>query len=167
MDSIGERLREEREALGYTQGDFADLVGQSRKSQGRYEAGERAPDAEYLSTAAKHGVDVLYVLTGQRTPGLDTVRAVHGQMGSKVIELGRVARDIEQLEREALPGVSRDDLDRWQRAIALVERGLDEADLTMEPAVKARLIVVAYDLLADDSAASRARIIELAKVRRR
>lgn len=101
----------------------------------------------------------MYVLTGARNPLLASIPP-------KVVELGRVARDIEQIERDEPPGLPRDDLERWQRAIALVEQGLDEAQATMEPAVKARLIVMAYDLLADDSASSQARIIELAKVRR-
>ncbi|WP_197490369.1 hypothetical protein [Halothiobacillus diazotrophicus] len=39
-----------------------------RRSQANYEAGDRYPDALYLSGVAKAGVDVLYILTGQRSP---------------------------------------------------------------------------------------------------
>ncbi|MEG0920642.1 MAG: helix-turn-helix transcriptional regulator [Comamonas sp.] len=70
--SIGERLKEEREALGKTQGDFASIAelagvpGATRQSQAKYEKGLAAPSAAYLSAMASAGVDVRYVLTGDR-----------------------------------------------------------------------------------------------------
>ncbi|WP_065760982.1 helix-turn-helix domain-containing protein [Pseudomonas defluvii] len=73
---IGERLKEERERLGLSQTDFAALAGASKNSQYNYEKGERSPDANYLFAAAMQGVDVLYVITGERKPQLtDTVSA--------------------------------------------------------------------------------------------
>lgn len=68
MSGIGERLREEREHLGLNQGAFGELGGVKANAQGNYEKGDRYPDAAYLAAVAKHGVDVLYVVTGQRTP---------------------------------------------------------------------------------------------------
>lgn len=66
--SIGIRIKEERERLGYTQGEFADLVNASRKSQMRWEQeGGPSPDAEALAIWAAEGVDVPYVLTGMRS----------------------------------------------------------------------------------------------------
>ncbi|MNJ42055.1 Helix-turn-helix domain protein [compost metagenome] len=65
---IGERLKEERERLGLNQTDFAALAGASKNTQYNYEKGERSPDANYLCAAASQGVDVLYVITGIRTP---------------------------------------------------------------------------------------------------
>ncbi|XLX42358.1 helix-turn-helix domain-containing protein [Ectopseudomonas mendocina] len=66
--SIGERLKEERVRLGYNQGDFAAIAGVAKTSQFNYEKGERSPDAAYLAAVAEKGVDVLYVVTGRRTP---------------------------------------------------------------------------------------------------
>ena len=63
---IGERLREERERLGLNQADFAAIGGSTRKTQYNYEAGERAPDGGFLAAIAAVGVDVLYILTGNR-----------------------------------------------------------------------------------------------------
>jgi transcriptional regulator with XRE-family HTH domain len=63
---IGQRLRQERERLAQTQADFAACVRVDRKSQVNYEAGARAPTADYLARAAELGVDVLYVLTSVR-----------------------------------------------------------------------------------------------------
>ena len=64
MSSIGSRLREERERLGHSQSDLAELGGTQRKSQFNYETDARRPDADYLAAIAASGVDVLYVLTG-------------------------------------------------------------------------------------------------------
>lgn len=66
MSSIGDRLREEREKLSLSQTQLAELTGTTRKSQFNYETDARRPDADYLAAATSVGVDVLYVLTGQR-----------------------------------------------------------------------------------------------------
>ncbi|HHM4316977.1 TPA: helix-turn-helix domain-containing protein, partial [Pseudomonas aeruginosa] len=63
---IGERLSDERKRLGYNQSDFSALAGITRKTLFGYESGERAPDALALAAWAKSGLDVLYVVTGQR-----------------------------------------------------------------------------------------------------
>lgn len=65
---IGDRLKEERQRLGLNQSDFAAFAGVAKNSQLNYEKGERSPDAGYLAAIADKGVDVLYVVTGKRTP---------------------------------------------------------------------------------------------------
>jgi transcriptional regulator with XRE-family HTH domain len=66
MSTKGNRLREEREKLGISQEELGAIGGVSRNAQGRYESDDRAPDWVYLERLAQHGVDVLYVITGQR-----------------------------------------------------------------------------------------------------
>lgn len=66
MSGFGARLREERKRLGLSQPAFAELGGAKKHSQINYEADRRAPDSDYLSALARHGVDVLYLLTGRR-----------------------------------------------------------------------------------------------------
>ena len=68
MDTMGKRLKSERERLGLSQVLFAAAGGSSKPSQVRYEKGERYPDGAYLQRISGIGVDVLYVLTGQKTP---------------------------------------------------------------------------------------------------
>ncbi|WP_336872645.1 helix-turn-helix transcriptional regulator [Pseudomonas juntendi] len=68
--AIGERLREERERFGWNQEELGLIGGVNRNTQGKYEKGERSPDAAYLSALAAEGVDVLYVVTGAKTPQL-------------------------------------------------------------------------------------------------
>lgn len=67
---IGDRLKEERERLGLNQTDFAALAGASKNTQYNYEKGDRSPDAAYLAAAAAAGMDLLYVVTGERKPQL-------------------------------------------------------------------------------------------------
>jgi transcriptional regulator with XRE-family HTH domain len=67
MSDFGDRLREERKRLGLNQIDFADLGGVKKNAQLNYENGERKPDSDYLFALLKAGVDVIYVLTGERS----------------------------------------------------------------------------------------------------
>lgn len=61
MVGSGDRLREERVALGLKQEEFAQLGGVNRNTQGSYEKGELNPDTAYLTAVATAGVDVFYV----------------------------------------------------------------------------------------------------------
>ncbi|WP_312589489.1 helix-turn-helix domain-containing protein [Comamonas terrigena] len=63
---FGERLREERLRLGVAQGDFAEACSASRNALLQWEKGEATPNAAALALMAGLGVDVLYVVTGQR-----------------------------------------------------------------------------------------------------
>ena len=49
---------------------FGEIGGVEANAQGKYENGDRAPKADYLSRVAGRGVDVLFVLTGSPTPTL-------------------------------------------------------------------------------------------------
>ena len=62
-----ERLREERKRLKLNQTQLAALAGTTKNSQLNYEKGNVCPNAEYLVAIAAAGVDVQYVLTGQRS----------------------------------------------------------------------------------------------------
>lgn len=80
---IGERLREERERLGLNQTELGARGGVSRKTQFNYESGERLPDAAYLAKVMDAGVDVLYVVTGNRSR-VDPPQAAPPQPGGLV-----------------------------------------------------------------------------------
>jgi transcriptional regulator with XRE-family HTH domain len=74
---VGARLRAERHRLGLNQAAFAGLATVSRRTQASYEAGDGAPDADYLAALAKAGVDVLFVVTGRTLAPAD-LRATVG-----------------------------------------------------------------------------------------
>ncbi|MRA45287.1 XRE family transcriptional regulator [Acinetobacter pittii] len=64
--TIGARLREERERLGYTQPVFAELAGTTKKSQIDYEKDLTQPKAGYLAAIAEVGADISYIVTGKK-----------------------------------------------------------------------------------------------------
>jgi len=68
MNHLGSRLKEERKTLGLSQQEFAAIGGVEANAQGKYESGERAPRSDYLAALGVKGVDVLYLLSGRRTP---------------------------------------------------------------------------------------------------
>lgn len=65
---IGERLRGERERLGMSQPKFAAIADTTKQTLFAWESGKTAPDGFQLEALARAGVDVLYVLTGDRDP---------------------------------------------------------------------------------------------------
>jgi Zn-dependent peptidase ImmA (M78 family)/DNA-binding XRE family transcriptional regulator len=69
---VPERIREAREAKGYTVESFAEALGVSRQSVGQYEAGQISPSAETLST--------IIALTKQ-PPGFFTAKRVRNADG--------------------------------------------------------------------------------------
>ncbi|KQQ56121.1 Cro/Cl family transcriptional regulator [Pseudomonas sp. Leaf127] len=68
MNSFATRLRQERRALGLTQQKFAALGGVEANAQAMYESAVRIPRSAYLVALSQHGVDVLYLISGRRTP---------------------------------------------------------------------------------------------------
>ena len=72
MDSIGERLKAERERLTLSQTAFGDLGGVKKLAQINYENNSRSPDADYLAALASASVDVYFVITGQRHENMAT-----------------------------------------------------------------------------------------------
>jgi transcriptional regulator with XRE-family HTH domain len=63
---IAYRLRSERQRLEISQTALAQKAGVSRATQVNYESGKRLPDTPYLLAVSALGVDVFYLLTGQR-----------------------------------------------------------------------------------------------------
>lgn len=65
----GERLKEERKRLNFSLIEFANLLGIHRNTQGNYEAG-REPPTSYLLAVQELGVDIAYVMDGERLRGV-------------------------------------------------------------------------------------------------
>lgn len=65
--NIGERLKEERERIGLSQTALAQIGGVGKTTQIKYEKGASSPDSSYLSAVSDEGVDIFYVLKGQRS----------------------------------------------------------------------------------------------------
>ena len=65
------RLRSERDRLKLNQDEFAGFGGVKRISQYLYERGDRVPDFRYFENLAKHGIDIVYLISGKRSLGVE------------------------------------------------------------------------------------------------
>lgn len=77
--SLAERFKTERERLGLTQPRVADLTDVGKTTVINWEKGQSSPTAVQLSVLAEAGLDVLYVVTGERTsaqPAADAAEQV-------------------------------------------------------------------------------------------
>lgn len=94
--TIGARLREERGRLGISQTDLATACGIAKNTQLNYEKDERSPDAAYLVSARQAGVDVHYVLFGERIhESVDSLSELEA-------ELMEYFRDLPDYDKESI-----------------------------------------------------------------
>ena len=68
--NLHERLKAERERLGFTQPDIATLTKVGKTTVINWEKGSSSPTATQLELLARFGVDVLYVVTGAHAGGV-------------------------------------------------------------------------------------------------
>jgi phage repressor protein C with HTH and peptisase S24 domain len=129
MVSLGERLREERERLGMSQTQFGDLAQVTKKTQMLYEGDQRSPKADYLTAIASQGVDVQYVLTGNRSVPASQ------PLGLPVTEPGPDLSPVKMYDIEAAAGAGRSFEGEPVKTILhfpsseLAEQGLDPAQV--------------------------------------
>lgn len=129
MVSLGERLREERERLGMSQTQFGDLAQVTKKTQMLYEGDQRSPKADYLTAIAEQGVDVQYVLVGNRS--------VSGAqpLGMPATEPGPDLSPVKMYDIEAAAGAGRSfegepvKTTLYFSSAELAEQGLDPAQV--------------------------------------
>ena len=112
--TFGDRLKSERKRLALTQTEMGELAGIAKTTQLNYEKGERHPDSVYLAAIAAAGVDVLYVLTGNRTPQSEQALSVREQ---SVVYNFRVLSEADKAAIQRLSG-----------ALAQSPGEVDEAD---------------------------------------
>ncbi len=74
---ISIRLREDRKRLGWNQDKMAEIAGCTRRTVVEWESdgAMSSPKADQLEKLAAHGMDVYYVLTGQRVGAATTLSA--------------------------------------------------------------------------------------------
>lgn len=108
MVNFGIRLQQERLRLNLNQDEFGRMAGVTKKTQYLYESDSRVPDAKYLIALDKCGVDVYYVLTGERKQPLSTILTSEEQvMLNAYRELS--PKEQKQLIVQALTGVDKKD----------------------------------------------------------
>ena len=125
--SFGSRLADERKRLGLKQAEFAELVGTDVPKQSLYENDRRELRADYLARLAGAKVDVVYILTGQRSQG--------DWLGAGASDLLTAYLSLPQEIQEALGGLARSLRDQFARphAATLHSRRLDYRADTRRP----------------------------------
>nr|WP_176704525.1 helix-turn-helix transcriptional regulator [Pseudomonas sp.]QBM91751.1 XRE family transcriptional regulator, HtH motif [Pseudomonas sp.]QBM91826.1 transcriptional regulator, XRE family [Pseudomonas sp.] len=109
MDTLATRLRSERIRLKLSQRELGNIGGVATNAQGKYESGERSPRADYLEKIFLVGVDVYFVLTGERGPLFlpevkntpEVVTLLQKDLASITKAVGNVVRRISLLERDS------------------------------------------------------------------
>jgi transcriptional regulator with XRE-family HTH domain len=128
--SVGARLAEERQRLGFTKVSLGEALGVRREMVGRYEAGTASPGAEVLSGLMRLGVDLAYILTGTRTHAYSS-GASEPQALADASPLARKKAKlhimIEQIEDESAADRVQEDLENFQR-IRQLERKVAELE---------------------------------------
>lgn len=142
-NTIGERLRAERERLRLSQPELGVLGGVQKLAQINYEKDKRKPDAAYLAAVADAGVDVLYVLTGQRGQCVsETPKALAQSDAVPLIDGERLARVVELLETFAAKAGKRWPAKRLVTVAAEVYNVLADEPALDEPKVERILKLV-------------------------
>ncbi|WP_291517512.1 helix-turn-helix transcriptional regulator [Acidovorax sp.] len=106
MPTISDRLIEGRKALGLSQQALADRVGISARSQRNYESGNRSPDADYLAALVGLGMDVLYILTGQRAGGVKPAPTLTAEEETMLGYFRDASKEVRRAALGALLGAS-------------------------------------------------------------
>ena len=65
-ESYGERLKQERNRLGFTQGELAEIGGVRRTTVYMYERGTRRPSLDFICALLPAGLSLSYILLGER-----------------------------------------------------------------------------------------------------
>ena len=107
--TFGARLKEERGRLGLTQSLFAAHGGVVKFTQINYEKDVASPSVDYLYKLEKVGVDIGYVLTGERTASASMKRDELDQRTSELVKrwdlLGEPAKHLVETTVQLLPAV--------------------------------------------------------------
>lgn len=103
---MGERIREERERLGLNQTDFAALAGATRKALFNWESDAASPNAAALAVWADAGLDVLYVVTGQRAGGVKPAPTLTAEEETMLGYFRDASKEVRRAALGALLGAS-------------------------------------------------------------
>ena len=127
--------------MGKNQAEFGALGGVVTNSQSRYESGQTEPSASYLANLANQGVDVVWILTGQRgsdrlTPEqsllLDATDALTPEVRHAVVRLAcTITGRMPQVEPVYLPD-EEDLAQMFEGLLAATDRGQGQAERARE-----------------------------------
>lgn len=138
MSELITRLKEVREHMGLTQTAFGALGGVSKGSQIAYERGRAQPAVTYLQRLAESGVNVIYLLTGQKMIPLDpkdefyALLRVYEQLGEthrrEILQHAQALYGSLMLDAE----IGNETLARWDETVRALREGKPEPGLPVK-----------------------------------
>lgn len=96
--TTGNRLKEERTRLGYSQEAFAKAGGVSRQSQIMYEQDNTEACSGYFTLISAIGADVMFILTGVRSSQDDSVVIQEENKKEEVIRMYENLNNLQKSE---------------------------------------------------------------------
>jgi transcriptional regulator with XRE-family HTH domain len=140
---IGQRLKEERERLQMTLPAFAEAAGAQKRTAIDWQNGASSPTAAQLASLAAIGVDIRYVITGERiTP---SERELQRRLNA-VADATRRAMEIPGLSREQQHSVQEAIFEASVRSLAPDEQELIHHYRLASPAVRPAIMAAAASL---------------------
>lgn len=111
---FGERLRTERERLGYTELQIAQLLGVPLETYQKYELGQEDPGIFRMPRLNDCGFDILFIITSERHNPVEE----ESELLARFRELSNRGRDsifmtLDALERLA-PNLRQTIRDKWR-----------------------------------------------------
>ncbi len=85
--SIGSRLKEERERLGLTIPELAEIAGAKKNTVIDWQKDASSPPAAKLAALGEVGVDLLYVLIGRRSIGRPGMSEAEVEQFNELVDL--------------------------------------------------------------------------------
>ena len=164
--SIGDRLKRERERLGLTIPEFAELAGAKKNTVIDWQNDTSSPPAAKLEALAKGGVDALFIVTGRRARASKFDESVNSDLQEKRCGETNTCGNLDatretwtsrpssraELGRESQP--ARLDQATLRRALKVVLAAVRAEGVEVSVDGLARVVVLIYQLmLARQSAA--------------
>lgn len=91
---FGQKMKEERSRLGFTQPQLAELLGSSKRTLVDWESEKSSPTAKQLKMMSDIGFDVGYLLTG--------VRSIQGLLAEEQVILEKYRQAPEHIKNQVL-----------------------------------------------------------------
>lgn len=128
MNDFAARILEERTKLQLTQEAFALGCGVKRGAQAAYEAGKRVPDAAYLVSAGRLGVDVKYLLTGVKATDQERERFAIEWLFRELCKQLEVVADVADAALVRAANIDHEPADEFGKGVAMSEIALEVAN---------------------------------------
>lgn len=121
--SLSDRFRSERERLSLTQPRVAELTGVGKTTVINWEKGLSSPTAVQLSVLADAGLDVLYVITGQRVGGVTPAPTLTAEEATMLGYFRDAPKAVRRAALGALLGASSQNFEGSQQVFHKAPKG--------------------------------------------